>query len=73
MTKRPERVAWPQLMRLGLQQLGLTPDAFWNLTPAELMLMAGVSEARGGLSRAGLAALEARFPDTPRRGPTDLE
>ena len=36
MTPRPERFAWPQLMRLGLQRLGLTPDVFWNLTTAAL-------------------------------------
>lgn len=73
MTTRSERVAWPQLMRLGLQQLGLAPDVFWNLTPAELMLMAGVSDAPGGLSRSGLAELEARFPDMRRTDRTDLE
>ena len=27
---------WPGLMRAGLGQLRLTPDAFWRLTPIEL-------------------------------------
>ena len=61
-----KRVAWHRLMRLGLAQLRLSPDEFWNLTPAELMLMAGGGSGREALSRAGLAALEARFPDLPR-------
>ncbi len=60
-----KRVAWHRLMRLGLAQLGLRPDEFWSLTPAELMLIAGSGSGRDALSRAGLAALEARFPDRP--------
>lgn len=62
-----KRVAWPELMRLGLTRLGLAPDVFWNLTPAELMLMAGVGDGRGSeaLTRSGLEDLVARFPDTP--------
>ena len=73
MTPRPERFAWPHLMRLGLQRLGLTPDVFWSLTPAELMLMAGLTEGRDGLSRSGFETLQARFPDTPRARRADLE
>jgi uncharacterized phage protein (TIGR02216 family) len=67
-----KRVAWPKLMRLGLVQMGLDPDIFWNLTPAELMLMAsgGGDEA---LSRAGLAELAERFPDKSRAEPAELE
>ncbi len=60
-----KRVAWHRLMRLGLVQLGLRPDEFWNLTPAELMLMAGGGHGRDALSRDGLEALAARFPDHP--------
>ena len=58
------RIAWPGLMRLGLVQLGLTPEVFWSLTPAELMLMAGMGRARAALTRAGLDELAARFPDS---------
>jgi uncharacterized phage protein (TIGR02216 family) len=44
-------------MRLGLVHLGLAPDVVWSLTPAELMLMAGIGEARASLTRAGLDEL----------------
>lgn len=60
-----EKIAWPQLMRLGLTRLGLTPDVFWNLTPVELMLMAGLGGSGETLSRQGFAELLARFPDGP--------
>ena len=61
------RVAWPELMRLGLTRLGLPPDVFWNLTPVELMLMAGGGDGDGreALTRSGLEDLVARFPDAP--------
>ncbi|MDH4538959.1 phage tail assembly chaperone [Sulfitobacter faviae] len=32
---------WPALLRVGLSRLGLLPDQFWALTPAELQLMLG--------------------------------
>ena len=60
------RIAWPGLMQLGLVQLRLPPAVFWDLTPAELMLMAGLSGGRPALTRAGLAGLLARFPDKAR-------
>jgi uncharacterized phage protein (TIGR02216 family) len=62
------RIAWPKLMRFGLVDLRLKPAEFWDLTPAELMLMAGADEAGPALSRSGLSDLIARFPDTPRAG-----
>lgn len=73
MTPRGDGIAWPQLMRLGLQRLGLTPDVFWSLTPAELMLMAGLAGDRDGLSRAGFEELRARFPDRGATAPSELE
>ena len=60
------RIAWSGLMQLGLVQLRLRPAVFWDLTPAELMLMAGLSGGRPALTRAGLDGLVARFPDKPR-------
>jgi len=60
------RMAWSGLMQLGLAELRLPPAVFWDLTPAELMLMAGLGGGRPALTRAGLAALVARFPDKAR-------
>lgn len=57
------KVNWAALMRLGLVELRLEPDRFWALTPAELMLMAGVSGEIASLSRAGFVDLAASFPD----------
>jgi uncharacterized phage protein (TIGR02216 family) len=66
------RVAWGRLMRLGIGQLGLAPDVFWSLTPAELFLLAGIDGGQAAMTRAGLAELAARFPDGPRQR-ADLE
>jgi uncharacterized phage protein (TIGR02216 family) len=58
------RVAWVRLMRVGLVELGLSPEVFWGLTPAELMLMAGMESGSGAaLTKVGLDELMARFPD----------
>lgn len=56
-------VNWRALMRLGLDSLRLTPEQFWNLTPAELMMMAGQDGEANSLSRVGFAELSTRFPD----------
>ena len=55
---------WRALMRLGLRDLRLHPRDFWALTPAELMIMAGLDGAPGPLTRARLDELAARYPDT---------
>ncbi|MFN4057500.1 MAG: rcc01693 family protein [Roseinatronobacter sp.] len=57
---------FPALMRLGLRELRLHPRDFWALTPAELMLMAGLDAAQAPISRARLNDLAARFPDLPK-------
>ena len=54
---------WPALMRAGLQGLRLKPDEFWRLTPLELRLMLGKAGEGSSLSRAGLDALLASYPD----------
>lgn len=60
------RLDWPGMMRAGMRGLRLTPAQFWALTPAELRLMLGVDAATGPLTRDGLAALMATFPDHNR-------
>lgn len=57
---------WPVLMRAGMQGLRLTPDVFWQLTPAELRLLLGQGAGDAPLSRTGLDALLAAYPDTER-------
>lgn len=59
---------WPGLMRAGLSAaraggLGLTPGAFWALTPAELALMLGDPVAQRPMGRARLDDLVRQFPD----------
>jgi len=56
---------WAGLMRAGMVGLGLTPDQFWRLTPAELRLMLG-PQAAAPISRDRLNELAARWPDRPR-------
>lgn len=61
------RLEWRGLMRLGLGRLGLTPETFWAMSPAELMAAA---EGRGLLTvaeRPALEALMAAFPDEDSR------
>ena len=60
------RFDWPALMRAGLQQLRLSPETFWRLSPAELALMLGQPGGRAALGRDGLRALMARWPDAPQ-------
>jgi uncharacterized phage protein (TIGR02216 family) len=57
------RIDWPGLMRAGLCQLGLAPEAFWRLTPVELRIMLGAEAAAPPLTRARLEELAAAYPD----------
>ena len=59
---------WPGLMRAGIAQLGLTPDQFWALTPAELQLLLGPAAAPP-MDRARLSDLMRAFPDVPASDP----
>lgn len=54
---------WPGLMRAGMAGLGLTPDAFWRLTPAELALMLGDPGAVRPMERSNFEALRRAWPD----------
>lgn len=50
-------------MRAGIQNLGLQPDVFWSLTPAEFRLLLGDAGKSGPLLSDGLEALMDAFPD----------
>lgn len=56
-------IDWPGLLRAGLFELKLTPDAFWRLTPIELKIMLGAENTAPALTRARLEELAAAFPD----------
>lgn len=61
------RIDWPGLMRVGMQGLGLTPDAFWRLSPVELRIMSGAGPEAPALTRTGFEELAAAFPDVGAR------
>ena len=54
---------WPALMRAGMRGLGLKPAEFWQLTPAELLLMLGEGSAEAPLTRTRLEQLARAYPD----------
>jgi len=59
-----QKFNWVELMRLGMLHLQLSPDQFWALTPAELVVMSGAdAKAAAVLTRSGLDALMAQYPD----------
>lgn len=60
-------IDWPALMRAGLHGLGLTPEAFWRLSPIELRIMLGAEHGAPPLTRARLEELAAAFPDVGRQ------
>ena len=53
---------WAAMMRAGISGLGLSPEAFWRLSPAELLLMLGET-GPAPMQRSAFDALAARFPD----------
>lgn len=66
----PGKLDWPGLMRVGMGVLRLPPDVFWAMTPREFEAACtalGFGKARAAMTRAGLDALRARFPDEPAR------
>jgi uncharacterized phage protein (TIGR02216 family) len=54
---------WPALMRAGMRGLGLSPEAFWRLTPAELRVLLGADAASAPLGRSRLDQLLEAYPD----------
>lgn len=62
------RLDWAGLMRAGLVGLRLEPGAFWRLTPAELMLMLGLTGGQAPMGRARFEDLLRAFPDKTGEG-----
>ena len=62
---------WPALLRVGIRGLGLKPDEFWALTPAELRLMLDAPDRSGPLLSSGLEALMAAYPDKETKDEID--
>lgn len=58
------RLDWVAMRRAGLCELRLTPAEFWALTPAEFLLLLGVTDRSSPMGRAGLEELCDKFPDT---------
>lgn len=54
---------WPGLMRVGMAGLGLRPEQFWRLTPAELALLLGDPSALLPMGRSRLDDLRSQWPD----------
>ena len=54
---------WAALLRAGIKGLGLTPNVFWSLTPAELQMMLGAQGGEAPMLKQGLEALMAAYPD----------
>lgn len=58
---------WDDVMAFGLGVLGLAPEVFWKMTPAEL---AAAVRGRQGVARSGpparadLETMMQRFPDS---------
>ncbi len=57
---------WAGLLVLGLRELRLAPEAFWKLTPVELVTMLGLDAARPALTRARLDELARAYPDSKK-------
>lgn len=54
---------WAGLMRLGLRELRLSPEAFWALTPVELLVLLGADTSTPSFTRARLDELAQAYPD----------
>ncbi len=54
---------WGAMLNVGVVQLKMPVRAFWDLTPAELMLLVSPAQASGSLRRSGFETLLAQFPD----------
>lgn len=59
---------WAALMRAAFHKLGMDPERFWRLTPAELVMLLGQNTGTPAMTQDGLAALMAAFPDEKEEG-----
>jgi uncharacterized phage protein (TIGR02216 family) len=57
---------WTALLKAGVRGLGLQPDQFWRLTPAEFRLMLGIDAGSAPMGRSDLDALSQGYPDKKR-------
>lgn len=62
----PPPFAWEAMLRLGLGRLGLAPDVFWSMTPAEFR---AALEGAGLLAPAGAALTRDRLDALMRAHP----
>ena len=60
---------WPAVLRAGIGDMGLKPNEFWALTPAEFLIMSGIGQGPKPMGRAGLTDLLERFPDSEPKTP----
>lgn len=56
-------IDWPELMKHGIGGLRMKPEAFWSLTPAELMMLSGRANSGRPIDRNEFDALIRSFPD----------
>lgn len=54
---------WPGLLRLASHRVGLRPSEFWDLTPAEFVMLLGLDQGPQVLDRDRLEDLARAFPD----------
>ena len=60
---RPAGFPWRRCMQIGFAQLRLAPDAFWAMTPRELLAASRLGDPP--LRRADFDRLAKRFSDQP--------
>ena len=61
----PDRKAfpWPEIYRVGVVILGLTPKDLWDLTPRELALFLGETPSDPTALRTSLMTMMNQYPD----------
>ena len=52
------------LIEAGFGALRLPPDVFWDCTPAEILALTGQARKADSMTRGGLEALMAAYPDS---------